>query len=827
MRSLFWGHGVGRTIGTIIATLGAAALIATGIGAAAGLALFGTTVGISVAGVSLGTLLLASSVLTAVGGLLKGTAKSPKPAAAESQIRNPAAPRLKGYGTRRAYGSVVFFGTASDGSAVDVVAYVDCPANSVERVYLNDDQVTISGGVVQQLADKSYSQSKVLAGFNLGATPNTAHAAVISKLPGIWTTAHRGDGVVSGYLIKQPVKQKDFLEVYPQGDSVEMSLVIDMQPCFDPRNPAHSISNPDTWEATENGVLQLLHYFVFEQGYDYTTRILPKIALWNAAANVCDQTISGEARYRSCILYDKTAQPKEVIGSILETFDGWYAVNSENQIEIYAGAYYTPTVSIGPSHIVDYSVQTFVEDENKLNEVTVKYISDLHDYNEVEAQPWRLEDDISERGRVVNTSISPQIPSFKQGRRLAKILVARENAPNRGTVTTNFAGRIAENQRFINLEIEEAGAVLFDGVAEIVAITRNLETGGITFEWRSADPNAWAWNPATEDGYGAPTGDFPTLDALTAPTINSVTAQFDAVANTAVFTVDGTGPDRADLTWFLRWKYSVDSVWNEQRYDDIAPGASVALATSTIPINTDIDIQIAYSIGTGQVSPWSATFDANADTESDPPGAAGAVVLDEWEEAIRVSTASIPRATSYVWKFYLADGTTLKRTITTATRNATYSLAQAAADGVAREYKVTVQGQNTAGTGTASAQLTITNPAPDAPTGVSATDGDYSTTVTYTPTSGANGHVIYYSTTTGFNPKVEGRFTTIGNSGTYIIDNLAPDTYYFIVGALDKWTQDPDFLNFSAESDFTIAIGGGGSGGDGGGYDASPPTFPG
>ena len=150
-------------------------------------------------------------------------------------------------------------------------------------------------------------------------------------------------------------------------------------------------------------------------------------------------------------------------------------------------------------------------------------------------------------------------------------------------------------------------------------MTRNLETGGVTFNWVLADENAWTWNPATEDGDGAPTGTYPTIDALTDPTITSASYSFDGIAATAELTIDGTGPNRDDLTWFLRWRYDGGSVWNEQRYDDIAAGASVTLIASLIPVNTDIEVEIAYSTGNGSVSDWSNTQLVNADASAIPP----------------------------------------------------------------------------------------------------------------------------------------------------------------------------------------------------------------
>ena len=546
----------------------------------------------------------ASMVLNSALNRLLGP-KAPKPQPSEQQVKAAASPRVYGYGTRRVYGNVDFYGNSPDGGTVDVISYVDGRANAIRAVYLNDEVVTISAGSVVALPDGSYADGVVKAGFNLGLDTETAFAPVIAKLPGIWTTGHRGDGVVTGYVIKEPVKSKVFLEVYPQGDNVQMSLVIDLQLCFDPREMSHDVDDPSTWEWTENAVLHFLHYLIVRRGYNYETRILPQIDKWITAANIADEAMAlnaggTEPRYRGCVLYDSTAKPHEVIGSLIEPFDGWYCQNELGEVVVYAGAWYEPTVTIGPEHIVEYSHQANVLDEDRYNEFSIKYFSALHDYNQPECQPWRDETDISERGSVNSQGIEPQVPSFTQARRLAKILAARENAPDRGQVKTNFSGRIALGERFINLHIEEAGAVIYSGYAEIKSVVRHRDTGGITFEWVRADPNAYAWNPATEDGYGAPTGTFPTIEPLDAPTIDDLTAGDDGVA------LDITGPDRTDLTWFAHWRVAGASVWGpDLEYPDIDDTPAVQLVIGGLPVGAEVEFEVAYQVGDGRVSPWS------------------------------------------------------------------------------------------------------------------------------------------------------------------------------------------------------------------------------
>lgn len=562
----------------------------------------------------------------------------PKPDAATSQVKQPSPLRMKGYGTRRGFGSIMLFDTSKGqelllgftepDSAIDVIAFFDGRSHAMRQAYLNDDKVTITAGVVQGMTDGRYSGSNIRAGFNLGLATETAFAEVVDRMPGIWTNDHRGDGITSGYLIKRQVKADDFLKVYPQGDNTTLSAVFDLQYCFDPRDPTQDAYDPDTWikptPLLDNPVLCLLHYLLTDRGIDYDTQILPVLDYWIDAADHCDEPVplkagGTERRYRCCVIYDSAAEPGGVIMEILNTFDGWYAPNELGQMIVYSGRFYTPTVTIGPEQIIDHRHQAFVEEEDVVNELSLTYISNLHDYAAVDTTPWADDADIAERGRLLTSRFEPQIPSHGQARRLAKRKMSRNNAQDRGTITTNFSGQAAMGQRFIMLNEVEAGATFYSGPAEITAIERNMQTGGVSFDWVKADPNADAWNPATEEGEPAPVGARVPQEATAAPTILDASAQLAGDGVSAQILIDVEGPGSTDLTWFARWRITGDAVWIEQGYSDIDPGDEVMLLVGLVPVNASIEVQAAYKLGDGRVSDWSTTVTESTTTAALAP----------------------------------------------------------------------------------------------------------------------------------------------------------------------------------------------------------------
>lgn len=220
--------------------------------------------------------------------------KAPRPEQATSSIRTERPPRVSAYGRSKLFGAYAIYTTNSGGVAVDVWAFHQGRVDAIEEWYLGDKKVTrLPSGFVSKAPDKAYGDNKIRIGANLGATPEVAHAAVMAALPGIWTEQHRGDGVVSGYMISSPVKSKDFQEVYPSGgpNAQPLGIVARWQRVFDWRDEAQDVDDPETWAWSENPVLHLAHYQLVRNGKSWERHFLPTLAYWTAAADDCDRLV--------------------------------------------------------------------------------------------------------------------------------------------------------------------------------------------------------------------------------------------------------------------------------------------------------------------------------------------------------------------------------------------------------------------------------------------------------------------------------------------------------------------------------------------------------
>lgn len=615
------------------------------------------SIGLTVIGYAVGGPLgaaIGSGLANAIAGF---TAPTPKPDTTETSTKISRPVRVSAYGRLRLYGTSIVYDTASNGTAVDIYAIHDGKLDGIEHRYLNDDKVTLSGefvtgsgstsgGLFQPNTDGRYGGNKVSFYETVGSTPGTGGTsfAVATSLLGssVWSSDHRGDGVVMVALFCAPVKSEDFQDIYPQATPPAPSLVARWQACPDPA--AEDPLDESGWTWTENPVRHLLHYMLVREGPRpalprsdagyaaalaalrlewWNRKIAPALDYWIDAAAVCDEARAlnaggTEAKYRACIAHKHTDTPEQVKASILMTFDGWMSPNADGAYVIYAGKSYTPTVSIGSEEIVSYSWEGGQpDDDDATNELVCSYVSSLHDYNTVQCDPWRDEADITQRGRILSANFEPGVPSHAQVRYLAKRKMARANATNRGAVTTNIAGRAVRGQRYINLRIEEAGAVFFDGIAEITGLSRSL-SGGVTFQWVEFDPNVDAWTPATEEGEPASVGSRIAPPALETPEITGIAFSYDGSSGYIELDIDG--PVRDDLTWFAHWRVAGASVWGpDLSYPDTDPGSPVAMRVGPVTLDTEIDIEVAYQVGDGRISNWSPLESISTSTTSSPP----------------------------------------------------------------------------------------------------------------------------------------------------------------------------------------------------------------
>jgi hypothetical protein len=565
--------------------------------------------------------------------------KLPGLPAVQVPIKQAIPNRRTGYGRARLSGAYMLF-EAHKAFSVDVLAVHDGRINAITNYYLHDDEVFLDAdGHPDQVAPGKYSNdsdTSVLITFltRLGLPTETAYPEVIAKMPGLWTTDHRGDGIASIALLCKQAKDTYQPKRYPNG-LPQPSIAGELSLVYDPRDPAQVQSGPSTWAWSENPILHLLDYLTSTEhgmGLDYERRILPRIGDWIAAANDCETTVplkagGTEPRYRCGGVFEHATAPADVVNQIVSTCDGWLAQTGSGALTVQSGRYRAPTVTLTDDHVTGYTLKHFVTDEEAVNVLLPTYTDRAKGYTENDAGAYRNEADITARGRERSQPFPlPWVPSPTQARRLAKRKMSRLAAELSGTMRTNLYGMNVLGERYVRLQITENDS-LNDIVVEVSRVEFDLQNMGVTFDWVLADENIDDWDPTTEEIDLPNPADRVSPADLVAPTITDVEPLYPRVAKL----IDGaqlkvTVEPPADIgepNWKLRWRVSGQTLWSEWPFvTDIDFGDPVELVTGFVAADATVEIQAAYQTAQA-LSPWSASATYTLDAPETSIGGGG------------------------------------------------------------------------------------------------------------------------------------------------------------------------------------------------------------
>lgn len=245
--------------------------------------------------VQLGSVVYVSVEIAVYAAIALALAPSlPKSAQLQTPLKQSFGSRRSAYGQIRTSGTYALF-EAKNGVAYQVIALLDGESDSITRWYFNDDRLTLVPGTdgVHGPDGRKYeygtSGDRCFFHTRLGLATETNYADITSAIA-VWTAAHRGDGITSCGVIcnqsKQQFQQEDFPNGLPQP-----GVAVKAQKVFDPRDGAQTQGTKSTYVWSDNPALCLLSYLTDGaggMGLDYTTKILPAIAYWTAAADDCD-----------------------------------------------------------------------------------------------------------------------------------------------------------------------------------------------------------------------------------------------------------------------------------------------------------------------------------------------------------------------------------------------------------------------------------------------------------------------------------------------------------------------------------------------------------
>lgn len=218
-----------------------------------------------------------------------------------------------------------------------VIALAPHPCEEISTVYFNDEAVgTLDGsGNVTDGRFANYARIKK----HLGATDQTADSDLVAESAGIWTTAHRGQGVAYLY-----VRLKWSQDVYPNGIPNIKALMKGANTIYDPRDTSTGY--------TDNWALCVRHYLTsaaIDGGLECASDEVDD-TYFSAAANICDESVtlpdaSTQARYTCNGTIDTGKRPIDILKDLMTGAAGVLTYPA-GAFRVFAAAYDTPSVTL-------------------------------------------------------------------------------------------------------------------------------------------------------------------------------------------------------------------------------------------------------------------------------------------------------------------------------------------------------------------------------------------------------------------------------------------------------------------------------------------------
>ena len=286
----------------------------------------------------------------------------------------PAAPIV--FGETRVGGPVVFMGTTGKDSASDnrylwiAQALAGHEVESIGNVYFNDEVVTFDaegvsvGGLFGSAQGNQSSDPagglrnfawciKRLGTYNQTVNPNMRAQTYMRSIINDADT-FKGIAHLSCTFLHDANK-------YPSGPP-NLSAIVRGRKVYDPRNGGHNINDPTTWTWTDNAALCVADYIrgcpmltaagVVKRPYGLQAADADiDWASVTTAANICDELVQTQGgafikRYTCNGTIDSDVSPKDALQALVSSMAGSVAW-SGGLWKIFAGAYRTPTVTLG------------------------------------------------------------------------------------------------------------------------------------------------------------------------------------------------------------------------------------------------------------------------------------------------------------------------------------------------------------------------------------------------------------------------------------------------------------------------------------------------
>ncbi|MGB5905749.1 MAG: hypothetical protein WBH00_23160 [Xanthobacteraceae bacterium] len=609
------------------ATIGALILSTLGVTEIAGMTITAATLS------TVGNIAIVSSLLAA-NYLMRPDA--PKPSDGQVTTRQPISPRRRNYG-RVMMGGQIIFSETLDGGLYEVVALNQGEVDAFEQHWLGDIQVTVDGdgfAIPVDPDNKAFvnkGRKYVQIFVEAGTDDDLGFPVLTALFPTKWTAAHRARGVAKVLIISTQPDSRDYTQVFPAGRPLYRGVVRAVK-VWDPRDPAQDKDDPSTWTWTENPVLHALDYHRHADAMRLAALddiLFTSAALtedWIPAANICDEAVplkdgGTEPRYRCSGGYLLTQPPKDVLPQIMATCAGQVFMRPDGAIGIRVGQPVTPSLvfDADEKHVLGYTGFRSGEDLFlTANEITAKFTSPDHDFQDTEATAWRNEADITARGQVLSSEIDLSwVPSYSQARRLMKVEYNRKNPACVGQFLTDLHALNGFGEQFLTLTLSEMDVLAKD--FEVKSFEINPGEGTCSLNLSAFDSAvAYAWDPETEEGDPPPIPDLSspssTIEEPENVTGTPSARTISTGTNGVVLVIGWDAPARVDLRAVVQYKLHAATDWLPATVSNDGTSAETPLLQD----GQSYDIRVQFMSGS-RTGDWTEVDSITVGVPADPP----------------------------------------------------------------------------------------------------------------------------------------------------------------------------------------------------------------
>jgi hypothetical protein len=373
-----------------------------------------------------------------------------------------------------------------------------------------------------------------------GEPGQVADAALIAALPGVWTSAHVGNGIA--YLVMEADYDPDaFSSGVPN-----LSALVRGSKVFDPR------TGVTAW--TENPALLARHVATHPLGGRLTaSRINDETII--AAANVCDTMVSyvvggrtyTRKRYTAGLVLSSGQRADDVIQDLCEAMGGDRAF-TDGQLRVKAGAWVTPVQVLDESWLIREagSVQSQRRRpmEEVANVISGVFADEESDYQVRDFPTVRSATYIAEDGQELPEDIDLNAVTFSaQAQQIAAQRMRRKRFGRRISVTCNMRAYGVEwgDVLYVNLPTRFGFVNL---PCEVLDVSFTVD-GGIALAMEEIGPEIWAIGDSFSEVVLRPNV-FSPSPVLLPPVTGLSVSTADAVQ---VRNADGTVVQRMRVSW--------------------------------------------------------------------------------------------------------------------------------------------------------------------------------------------------------------------------------------------------------------------------------------